>query len=229
MRESAGRFWRCRVCAPALPPIPALSGPFRGVSGSRGAAGAGIGRGTRGGRRGEMRGIARTGWGGAALGRGFRSGGSCPAGDGERAVLSPRCSKIGAGVCADPTQWGGGPVGAGPPPPSLRSGTGARGGAADPAGRGGGASACHRRAGRRGLRPGRDGRGGAVRGAGIRPGLAGGADASRPPRRGVGRIAVRDRGADGWAASRPAGGQGASWSRRWQAVEADRARRWFQS
>ncbi len=32
-----------------------------------------------------------------------------------------------------------------------------------------------------------------MRGAGIRPGLAGGAGASRPPRRGLGRIAVRDR------------------------------------
>ena len=106
-------------------------------------------------------------------------------------VLSPRSSKIGAGMCADPTGWVGRSAPGLPPLPA--------------AGRGGEASACHRRAGRmrarrglrpgggcrhparaarRGLRPGRDGRGAGIRLGGI----------EAPSRAGAGRL-VRQPGA----------------------------------
>ena len=115
MRESAGKIWRCRVCTPASPPIPALSGPFRGVSGPRSVSEAG-GCGARaGGKRPKCGGVAHAR---KSRGRsvGLWSDGSCPVGDGERTVLSPWSSKIGAGVCADQTAWGGGRRRASPPP-----------------------------------------------------------------------------------------------------------------
>ena len=57
---------------------------------------------------------------------GLWSGSSCPAGGEERTVLSPRSSKVGAGVSADPTQWGAGRRRASPSP-CGRAGTVTRG------------------------------------------------------------------------------------------------------
>ena len=146
MRESAGRFRRCRVCAPAFPPD---SGPLRPLSGGlwparrvRGGGNAGHVQGVNGRNAGGAR--AREGIGGA-LGRalvgwqlpGRRRGAVC--------FVPPELENWGWRVCRPDTMGGRSAPGL---PPSLRSGTGARGGPGRVAGRGGGASACHRRAGR---------------------------------------------------------------------------------
>ena len=103
--------------SPRFRPSPA---PFGGSLAREARPGRGSGGG-RAGDEGAKCGGSRARGGAGLRSVGFRSGGSCPAGDGERAVLSPRGSKIGAGVCADPTQWGGAGRRRASPPPCGRA------------------------------------------------------------------------------------------------------------
>ena len=90
--------------------------------------------------------IARTRWSRGCAWSGFGRLTVAHALGTDRAILSPRSSKIGAGVCADQTAWGGGRRRASPLPAGGCGCARWGGGPGRAAGRGGEASACHRRA-----------------------------------------------------------------------------------